>query len=232
MGVQLMEAARLAGVQKFVQVGTVCSYPRVVAVPFREDTLWDGYPEETNAPYGIAKKALLVQAQAYRLQYGFNAIFLLPTNLYGPRDNFDSEDSHVIPALIRKCVEAVISGAREIVVWGSGNPSREFLYVEDCAEGILAATERYDEAAPVNLGSGSEIGIRALAGLIAKECGFRGTFRWDPAQPDGQPRRSLDTTRARQFGFEAHTSFKEGLRKAVRWYRENRAALAHGSISR
>jgi GDP-L-fucose synthase len=231
MGVQLMEAARKAGVQKFVQVGTVCAYPRVVPVPFHEDALWDGYPEETNAPYGIAKKALLVQAQAYRMQYGFNAIFLLPTNLYGPRDNFDPEDSHVIPALIRKCVEAVISGNNEIIVWGSGNPSREFLYVEDCAEGILLATESYDGAAPVNLGSGSEIGIRVLAELIAEECGFTGSFRWDPTQPDGQPRRSLDTTRARQFGFEARTSFREGLRKAVTWYRENRALLAHGSTS-
>jgi GDP-L-fucose synthase len=229
MGVQLMEAARLAGVQKFVQVGTVCAYPRVVPVPFREDTLWDGYPEETNAPYGIAKKALLVQAQAYRTQYGFNAIFLLPTNLYGPGDNFDSEDSHVIPALIRKCVEAVISGNNEIVVWGSGTPSREFLYVEDCAEGILLATEKYDGLAPVNLGSGSEIGIRALAELIAEECGFKGNLRWDPTQPDGQPRLSLDTTRARKFGFEAHTQFREGLRKTIGWYRENRASLAHGS---
>ena len=215
--------------KKFVQVGTVCAYPRVVPVPFHEEALWDGYPEETNAPYGIAKKALLVQAQAYRLQYGFNAIFLLPTNLYGPRDNFDPEDSHVIPALIRKCVEAVIAGKKEIVVWGSGNPSREFLYVEDCAEGILLATESYDDAAPVNLGSGSEIGIRALAELIAEECGFTGRFVWDPAQPDGQPRRSLDTTRARQFGFEARTSFHDGLRKAVAWYRENRASLLRRS---
>jgi len=229
MGVQLMESARRAGVQKFVQVGTVCAYPRVVPVPFREDDLWEGYPEETNAPYGIAKKALLVQAQAYRLQYGFNAIFLLPTNLYGPGDNFDPEDSHVIPALIRKCVDAVMAGEQHIVVWGSGNPSREFLFVEDCAEGVLLAAERYDGSAPVNLGSGSEIGIRALAELIAEECGFKGTLRWDPTQPDGQPRRCLDTTRARQFGFAARTSFRDGLRKTIAWYKENLSLHAHGS---
>ncbi|MGA2764930.1 MAG: GDP-L-fucose synthase [Spirochaetia bacterium] len=219
MGVQLMEAARLAGVRKLVQIGTVCAYPRVVPVPFRESSLWDGYPEETNAPYGIAKKALLVQAQAYRSQYGFNAIYLLPTNLYGPGDNFDPEDSHVIPALIRKCLEAARSGAREVVLWGSGTASREFLYVEDCAEGILAAAERYDGAEPVNLGSGQEIRISDLVGIIAEECGFSGKIRWDSSKPDGQPRRSLDTSRARSFGFEAITSFKDGLRKTVEWYR-------------
>jgi GDP-L-fucose synthase len=220
MGVQLMEAARLAGVKKFVQVGTVCAYPKVVPVPFRENSLWDGYPEETNAPYGIAKKALLVQAQAYRAQYSFNVIYLLPTNLYGPGDNFDPEDSHVIPALVRKCVEAVQAGASEIVLWGSGNASREFLYVEDCAHGILAATEKYDGAEPVNLGSGKEIRISELVGLIAKECGFSGTIRWDSRMPDGQPRRCLNTERAREFGFTAETDFREGLRKTVLWYRK------------
>jgi GDP-L-fucose synthase len=189
MGAQLMEAARLAGVKKYVQVGTVCAYPKVVSVPFREESLWDGYPEKTNAPYGIAKKALLVQAQAYRSQYGFNAIYLLPTNLYGPGDNFDPEDSHVIPALIRKCVEAVQSGASEIVLWGTGNASREFLYVDDCAQGILSATEKYNSTEPVNLGSGKEIRISELAGLIAEECGYSGAIRWDPSRPDGQPRR-------------------------------------------
>jgi GDP-L-fucose synthase len=220
MGVQLMEAARLEGVGKFVQLGTVCAYPKVVPVPFREESLWDGYPEETNAPYGIAKKALLVQAQAYRTQYGFNAIYLLPTNLYGPGDNFDPEDSHVIPALVRKCLEAADAGASEIVLWGSGNASREFLYVEDCAEGILAATERYDGADPVNLGSGEEIRISELAGLIAEECGFSGAIQWDSSKPDGQPRRCLGTERAREFGFRARTDFRVGLRKTIGWYRD------------
>jgi len=220
MGVQLMEAARVAGVGKFVQIGTVCAYPRVVPVPFREESLWDGYPEETNAPYGIAKKALLVQTQAYRAQYGFNAIYLLPTNLYGPGDSFDPEDSHVIPALVRKCLEAAGAGASEIVLWGTGNASRDFLYVEDCAEGILAAAEKYDGSEPVNLGSGKEIRIRELARLIAKECGFSGTVRWDSSRPDGQPRRSLNTERAREFGFSSRTDFREGLRKTVEWYRK------------
>ena len=220
MGVQLMEAARQAGVRKFVQIGTVCAYPRIVPVPFREESLWDGYPEETNAPYGIAKKALLVQAQAYRSQYGFNAIYLLPTNLYGPGDNFDPEDSHVIPALIRKCVEAVRDGAAEVVLWGTGNASREFLYVEDCAAGILAATEKYDGAEPVNLGSGREIRISELVKAIAEECGYSGNIRWDSSKPDGQPRRSLNTDRAREFGFSARTDFREGLRKTVEWYRK------------
>ena len=220
MGVQLMEAARMAGVVKFVQIGTVCAYPRVVPVPFREESLWDGYPEETNAPYGIAKKALLVQAQAYRAQYGFNAIYLLPTNLYGPGDSFDPEDSHVIPALVRKCLEAAAAGASEIVLWGTGNASRDFLYVEDCAEGILAAAEKYDGSEPVNLGSGKEIRISELARLIAKESGFSGTMRWDSSRPDGQPRRSLNTERAREFGFSSRTDFREGLRKTVEWYRK------------
>jgi GDP-L-fucose synthase len=225
MGVQLMEAARLAGVKKFVQVGTVCAYPRVVPVPFREESLWDGYPEETNAPYGIAKKALLVQAQAYRAQYSFNAIYLLPTNLYGPGDNFDPEDSHVIPALIRRCVEAARAGSPEIVLWGTGSPSREFLYVEDCAEGILLAAERYDSPEPVNLGSAKEIRISELGRIIADACGYSGILRWDPSKPDGQPRRYLDTGRASRFGFTARTSFPEGLKKTVAWFRSGNADL-------
>jgi GDP-L-fucose synthase len=225
MGVQLMEAARQAGVSKFVQVGTVCAYPRIVPVPFREQSLWEGYPEETNAPYGIAKKALLVQAQAYRAQYGFNAIYLLPTNLYGPGDHFDPENSHVIPSLIRKCVEAERSRAPEIVIWGSGSPSREFLYIEDCAEGILLAAERYDAAEPVNLGSGREIRISDLARIIADACGYQGGIRWDPSKPDGQPRRCLDTSAAERFGFSARTDFMEGLAKTVDWYRSGHADL-------
>jgi GDP-L-fucose synthase len=219
MGVQLMEAARLAGVSKFVQVGTVCAYPRLTPVPFSEGSLWDGYPESTNAPYGIAKKALLVQAQAYRAQYGLNVIYLLPTNLYGPGDNFDPEDSHVIPALIRKCVQAVETGAPEITVWGTGSVSREFLYVEDCAEGVILAAERYDGGEPVNLGCGDEIRISDLVGIIAEECGFKGTIRWDPAMPDGQPRRRLDTSRASAFGFAPRTQFRTGIRRTVEWYR-------------
>ncbi len=229
MGVQLMEAARLAGVKKYVQVGTVCAYPKVVPVPFREESLWDGYPEETNAPYGIAKKALLVQAQAYRSQYGFNAIYLLPTNLYGPGDNFDPEDSHVIPALIRKCVDAARENAPEIALWGSGNASREFLYVDDCAEGILLAAEKYDESEPVNLGSGREMRINELAGIIAEECGYSGTIRWDPSKPDGQPRRCLNTERAREFGFTAKTDFREGLRTTIQWYRDGHSLSKSGS---
>jgi GDP-L-fucose synthase len=223
MGVHLIDAASRAGVQKFVQVGTVCAYPKFTPVPFREDTLWQGYPEETNAPYGLAKKSLLVQAQAYRDQFGLNAIYLLPTNLYGPGDNFDPDDSHVIPALIRKCVEAAADGRATIEAWGSGNPSREFLYVADCAEGIALAAERYDGREPVNLGSGEEITIRDLVSLVAAECGYRGAIRWDPSSPDGQPRRCLDTSRARAFGFSAHTHFRDGLRETVRWYRESLA---------
>ena len=220
MGAQLMEHARQAGVAKFVAIGTVCSYPKFAPVPFREEDLWNGYPEETNAPYGLAKKMLLVQAQAYREQYGFDAIFLLPVNLYGPRDNFDPRSSHVIPALIRKCVEAVERGAPEIVVWGTGRATREFLYVEDAAEAVVLAAERYDGSEPVNLGTGSEIPIKGLVGLIAQLTGFTGRIVWDDSKPDGQPRRMLDTARAaRYFGFVAKTSFDEGLRKTIEWYR-------------
>jgi GDP-L-fucose synthase len=219
MGAQLMEEARLAGVKKFVATGTICAYPKFTPVPFKEDDLWNGYPEETNAPYGLAKKMMLVQAQAYREQYGFNSIFLLPVNLYGPRDNFDLESSHVIPALIRKCVEAVRRGAEEVVCWGSGNVTREFLHAEDCAEGLLLAAERYDKPEPVNLGTGFEISIRELAEKIATLVGFKGELVWDDSQPDGQPRRCLDVTRAeREFGFRAGISFDEGLRQTIDWY--------------
>ncbi|MDT8396664.1 MAG: GDP-L-fucose synthase [bacterium] len=225
MGAHLMEAARREGVGKFIQIGTVCAYPKFTPVPFREESLWDGYPEETNAPYGIAKKALLVQAQAYRQQYGLNAIYLLPVNLYGPGDNFDLEDSHVIPALIRKCVEAKESGSKEITVWGSGEPTREFLYVEDCARGIVMAARAYDGSEPVNLGSGVEICIKDLVNLIARLTGFTGEVIWNSAMPDGQPRRCLDTTRASSFGFKAQVLFEEGLAETVRWYSENRSRL-------
>ena len=219
MGIELIERARLAGVEKFVQIGTVCSYPKFTPVPFREEDLWNGYPEETNAPYGLAKKMLLVQGQAYREQYGFNVIHLVPVNLYGPGDNFDPASSHVIPALIRKCVDAVESGADHIDVWGTGSASREFLYVDDAAEGIVLAAERYDDADPVNLGVGQEITIRALVELIARLTGFEGEIRWDATKPDGQPRRALDTSRARdRFGFEAGTSFEDGLRTTLEWY--------------
>ncbi len=223
MGVQLMEQARLFGVEKLVTAGTVCSYPKFTPVPFREESLWDGYPEETNAPYGLAKKMLLVQSQAYRDQYGFNSIFLVPVNLYGPGDHFDLEASHVIPALIRKCVEAVESGEDEIILWGDGTPTREFLYVKDSAEAIVLATEKYDGREPVNLGSGFEISIRDLAQLIADYSGFSGQIVWDRTRPSGQPRRRLDISRAeRAFGFRAHTSFEEGLRRTISWYRANR----------
>jgi len=223
MGVQLMEYARRFEVEKFVAVGTVCAYPKFTPVPFSEDELWNGYPEETNAPYGLAKKMLLVQAQGYRAQYGFDAIYLLPVNLYGPRDNFDLETSHVIPALIRKCVEAKESGKQEIELWGDGSPTREFLYVDDAAEGIVLATERYDESEPVNLGSGEEISIRNLANLVAGEVGFRGVIRWDLTKPNGQPRRCLDTSRAKKaFGFESGTQLPEGIAKTVAWYLENK----------
>jgi GDP-L-fucose synthase len=219
MGIQLMEYARQFGVQKFVAVGTVCAYPKFTPVPFKEDDLWNGYPEETNAPYGLAKKMMLVQAQAYRAQYGFNAIYLLPVNLYGPRDNFDLESSHVIPAMIRKCAEAKATGAAEIILWGDGSPTREFLYVEDAAEGILLATERYDAEQPVNLGSGEEISIRNLAQLITEEVGFTGRITWDTAKPNGQPRRCLDVSRAKNlFGFRTRHNFNEGIRKTVAWY--------------
>jgi GDP-L-fucose synthase len=214
-----MEYARQFGVEKFVMLGTVCAYPKFTPVPFKEDDLWNGYPEETNAPYGLAKKMLLVQAQAYRAQYGFNAIYLLPVNLYGPRDNFDLESSHVIPAMIRKCVEAKRAGEQGIVLWGDGSPTREFLYVEDAAEGILLGAERYNGERPVNLGSGQEISIRELAGLIAEEVGFTGNIIWDTTKPNGQPRRCLDVSRARDlFGFEAKHFFREGIRKTIAWF--------------
>lgn len=219
MGAELMHQAWQRGVGKFVALGTVCAYPKFTPVPFKEDNLWDGYPEETNAPYGLAKKMLLVQAQAYRQQYGFNAIFLLPVNLYGPRDNFDPASSHVIPALIRKCLEAQERGEKEISVWGDGSPTREFLYVEDAAEGILLATEKYAGPEPVNLGSGYEISIKDLAETIARLTGFSGRLVWDTSKPNGQPRRGLDVTRAWQFfGFRAGTPFEEGLRRTIEWY--------------
>jgi GDP-L-fucose synthase len=219
MGTQLMEQARLADVDKFVAVGTICAYPKFTPVPFREENLWDGYPEETNAPYGLAKKMLLVQAQAYREQYDFNAIYLLPVNLYGPGDNFDPASSHVIPALIRKCVDAVENGDQSIEVWGTGTATREFLYARDCAQGIVAALDRYDETDPVNLGSGMELSIRELVKLIAELTGFTGELRFDPSKPDGQPRRRLDTSRARErFGWQATTDFRTGLRATIDWY--------------
>jgi GDP-L-fucose synthase len=227
MGAQLMEQARLRGVAKLVAVGTVCSYPKFAPVPFREDDLWNGYPEETNAPYGLAKKMLLVQSQAYRQQYGFNSIFLLPVNLYGPGDNFDVRTSHVIPALIKKCVEARDSGAASIDVWGTGSATREFLYVEDAAEGIVLATAHYDDGDPVNLGVGQEITIRDLVEQIATLTGFSGEMRWDASKPDGQPRRALDTSRARErFGFVAAMPMEEGLRRTIEWYEESRRTAA------
>ena len=221
MGIQVIEACRRYGVEKAVVLGTICAYPKFTPVPFREEDLWNGYPEETNAPYGVAKKALLVQCQAYRAEYGMNAVFLLPVNLYGPRDNFDLESSHVIPALIRKCLEAVRAGAPEIVLWGDGSPTREFLYVEDAAEGIVQAARCYDGGEPVNLGSGEEISIHRLAEKIAGLAGFRGRIVWDTSQPNGQPRRSLDVTRAaREFGWRAKTTLDEGLRATMEWYRQ------------
>jgi GDP-L-fucose synthase len=223
MGVQVFHESYRAGVERFVAVGTVCSYPKFARVPFREEDLWGGYPEETNAPYGLAKKMLLVQAQAYRAQYGYRSLYLLPVNLYGPRDNFDPASSHVIPALIRKCVEARERGEERITVWGTGQASREFLYVEDAAEGIVLAAERHDDCDPVNLGSGVEIRIRELVQEIAKATGFEGEVVWDTQQPDGQPRRGLDTSKARaRFGFEARTPFSVGLARTVRWYEEQR----------
>lgn len=227
MGVQLMHESWRQGVEKFVAIGTVCAYPKFTPVPFKEDDLWNGYPEETNAPYGLAKKMMLVQAQAYRQQYGFNAIFLLPVNLYGPRDNFNPASSHVIPALIRKCIEAQESGQDELVVWGDGSPTREFLYVEDAARGILMAAEHYNGPEPVNLGSGYEISIKDLAELIARLTGFNGRIVWDTSKPNGQPRRALDTTRAKEwFGFQAEMPFEEGLKRTIDWYRQKRASLA------
>jgi GDP-L-fucose synthase len=227
MGALLMEHARRAGVQKFVAVGTICAYPKHTPVPFREADLWNGYPEETNAPYGLAKKMLLVQAQAYRQQYGFNAIYLLPVNLYGPGDHDDPETSHVVPALIRKCLDARARGTPEIVCWGDGSPTREFLYVEDCADGIVEATERYDEPDAVNLGAGFEISIKELVELIAELTGFQGRIAWDHTKPNGQPRRSLDVTRAsRAFGFRARTSLREGLARTIAWSGERPARPA------
>lgn len=223
MGVQLMHRAWETGVEKFVAIGTICAYPKFSPVPFNEANLWDGYPEETNAPYGLAKKMLLVQAQSYRQQYGYNAIFLLPVNLYGPGDNFNPKSSHVIPALIRKCIEANETGLEEIEVWGDGSPTREFLYVEDAAEGILLATEKYNGPEPVNLGSGYEISIKNLVELIAKLTEYKGRQMWDKSKPNGQPRRALDTDRARNyFGFQAKMGFEEGLKNTIEWYRANR----------
>ncbi len=223
MGVQLMHQAWQAGVDKVVAIGTVCAYPKFTPVPFHEDDIWNGYPEETNAPYGLAKKMLLVQSQAYRQQYGFNSIFLIPVNLYGPGDNFDPRSSHVIPALIRKCLEAQENGAREIVVWGDGSPTREFLYVEDAAEGILLGTEHFNGPEPVNLGSGYEISIKDLAEMIARLSGFSGRLTWDASKPNGQPRRGLDVSRAKDlFGFQAQMTFEEGLRRTIDWYRKQR----------
>jgi len=227
MGALTMEYARRTGVEKFVGVGTICEYPKLAPVPFLERDLWNGYPEETNAPYGIAKKMLLVQGQAYRQQYGFDAIHVLPVNLYGPHDNFDPASSHVIPALVRKCLDAVETGASEVVCWGTGNATREFLYVEDCAEAIVCATEQYDRPEPVNLGAGFEISIRDLAELIASLTGFKGRLTFDRTKPDGQPRRSLDVTRAtNSFGFTATTDFKTGLTRTIDWYKAERAKRA------
>ena len=224
IGVQLIEEGRVRGIEKFVAIGTVCAYPKFTPVPFKEEDIWNGYPEETNAPYGLAKKMLLVQSQAYRTEYGFNSIFLLPVNLYGPRDNFDPASSHVIPALIKKCVDAIESGADYIECWGTGIASREFIYADDAAEGILLATEHFNGADAVNIGSGFEITIKELVGKIAMLTGFKGEIRWDASKPDGQPRRCLDTSKAKElFGFEARTSFDEGLKATIEWYKKTRA---------
>lgn len=220
MGIQLMEAARKAGVQKFVAIGTICAYPKLAPIPFKEDDIWDGYPEETNAPYGLAKKMLMVQAQAYRAEYGFNAIYLLPVNLYGPGDNFNPESSHVVPALIKKVYDAKQSGSNYVEAWGTGKATREFLYVDDAAEAIVLATEQYDKGEPVNLGSGREILIKDLLAMICRIMDFKGEIRWDASKPDGQPRRLLDVSRAeREFGFRAKTDFETGLRATIEWYR-------------
>lgn len=222
MGIQLMEAARISGVEKFVAVGTVCAYPKFTPVPFKEENLWDGYPEETNAPYGVAKKALLVQAQSYRKQYGYNAIYLVPVNLYGPGDHFDPEDAHVIPALILKFFDAKLRGLEKVVAWGTGSPSREFLYVEDAARGIVMAAEGYDKEDPVNLGSGEEIRIKDLVYMIKEMVGYEGDLEWDTKRPDGQPKRKLDVSKAKEeFGFQSEISFKDGLAKTIEWYKEN-----------
>jgi GDP-L-fucose synthase len=227
MGIELMEQARQVGVDKFVQVGTVCAYPKFAPIPFSEDDLWNGYPEETNAPYGLAKKMLLVQAQAYRQQYGFDAIYLIPVNLYGPGDNFDPRSSHVIPALIRKCIEAKQAGSKSIEVWGTGTPTREFLYVEDAARGIMLATERYDKPDPVNLGTSEEISIRDLVEIIAKLTGFAGDIIYDSSKPDGQPRRKLNVDRAKhEFGFSAETPFRVGLKRTIEWFQSASAPVS------
>jgi GDP-L-fucose synthase len=227
MGVPLMHEAWKSGVEKFVAIGTICAYPKFTPMPFKEENLWDGYPEETNAPYGLAKKMLLVQAQAYRDQYGFNAIYLLPVNLYGPRDNFNLETSHVIPALIRKMVEAEQNDIKEVVLWGDGSPTREFLYAGDAAMGIALASERYNQTKPVNLGSGMEIRIKDLAEMIANLTGYEGQILWDTSKPNGQPRRALDVSRAKKyFGFKAKMPFEEGLRRTIAWFRENQANIA------
>jgi GDP-L-fucose synthase len=223
MGVQLIHEGYLRRIDKFVALGTICAYPKFTPVPFKEDDIWNGYPEETNAPYGLAKKMMLVQSQAYRNQYGFNSIFILPVNLFGPGDNFDPRSSHVIPALIKKCVDAVASGEREIIVWGTGKATREFFYVEDAAEAIILAMEKYNKSDPVNIGAGFEISIRDLVGLIIELTGFKGTVIWDETKPDGQPRRMLDTARAyHEFGFKARTDFLVGLAKTIEWYRSHR----------
>lgn len=222
MGIQMIEAARQEGVEKFVCLGTVCAYPKFTPIPFSEEDLWNGYPEETNAPYGLAKKMLLVQSQAYRQQYGFNSIYLLPVNLYGPKDNFDPRSSHVIPALIKKFIDAMRDDKGVVDVWGTGNASREFLYVEDAARGIVMAAERYNKPDPVNIGAGREIKIRELVELIADITGFKGEIRWDSSKPDGQPRRCLAISRAKEeFGFEPNVDFKEGLRRTIEWYRKH-----------
>jgi GDP-L-fucose synthase len=230
MGAHMMEQGRLSGIEKLVAIGTVCSYPKFTPVPFKESDLWIGYPEETNAPYGLAKKMLMVQSEAYRQEYGFNSINLLPVNLYGPRDNFDLESSHVIPALIRKCLEAKGAGAPTVACWGTGRPTREFLYVEDAAEAVVLAAERYDRSEPVNLGSGSEISTRELAELVKATVGYDGALIWDASRPDGQPRRALDTSRATEaFGFRARTPFKAGLERTVQWYLEHGGSVTRGT---
>lgn len=233
MGVNVLEQARRVGISKVIVAGTICAYPKFAPVPFREDDLWNGYPEETNAPYGIAKKAILVMAQAYRAEFGCNFVMVFPVNLYGPHDNFDLEDSHVIPAMVRKFVEADLAGVPNVVLWGDGSPTREFLYVEDAAQGIVLATERYDGADPVNLGAGFEISMRDLANEIKTAVGYRGEIEWDTSKPNGQPRRMLDVSRAKErFGFTAQTTFAEGLRKTIAWYRDNRADILRREAER
>lgn len=232
MGAQMMEQGRLSGIEKFVALATICSYPKFTPVPFKEEELWNGYPEETNAPYGLAKKMLLVQSQAYRQQYGFNSCCLFPVNLYGPGDNFDPESSHVIPALIKKCIDAITNNESRITVWGTGKPSREFLYVEDAAEAIILATERYNKSDPINIGAGFEITIKDLIELIVKLTGFKGEIAWDTSKPDGQPRRMLDISKAeKEFGFRAQTSFKDGLKETIEWYKERKEKLKELSAS-